>query len=87
VVALIKSPSQRRIGARVRIKSEFAESVAAQFATANLPPIYVEHREDGDISFWFDKPTAGNPLFADVLHAIPFEHWAIHAVVGNPTFH
>jgi hypothetical protein len=84
---VIKPSSQRRIGERVRIKSEFADSVAAQFVTAKLPPIYVEQREDGDISFWFDISTAGKPMFADVLHAIPFEHWAIHAVVGDPTFH
>ena len=72
---------------RVRIKPEHAASVAAQFSDAKFLPIYVEHREDGDISFWFDKATAEAPTFADVLNAIPLEYWAIHAVIGSPAFH
>ncbi|WP_374146704.1 hypothetical protein [Sphingomonas sp. 28-63-12] len=78
-------PSQKHIGARIRIKPEHAPSVAELFTASNFTPVYVEYRSDGNVSFWFDKVAARSPAFVKTVEAIPFAHWAIHAIVGRPT--
>jgi hypothetical protein len=76
-----RAPSQRRIGCRIRVKQQHADEAAALFDRNGFVPIYVEHREDGDVSFWFGKEPD------DVLHrivtSVPLEFFALRAVVGN----
>lgn len=48
-----KPPSKKLIGGRVRVKSDRATDAARLFDAGVLAPIYVEHRDDGDVSFWF----------------------------------
>jgi hypothetical protein len=43
------------VGARIRVKAEHADDAAAVFDREGLTPIYVEHRADGAVSFWFGK--------------------------------
>jgi hypothetical protein len=78
----IRPPSQRRVGCRVRVRPEHADEAARLFETNGFSPIYVEHRDDGNVSFWFGKEPA------DVLYrigtCIPREFYAIQGiVVGN----
>lgn len=82
-----RPPGQRRIGARIRIKAEYAALVATAFETGGFHPIYVEHRSDEAVSFWFDKVTAKDPGFVKVVLEIPLDYWAIVCIVGGPTFH
>ena len=42
-------PSQRAIGARIRVTPDHADAAARLFAVAGFDPLYVEHREDGDV--------------------------------------
>lgn len=79
-----KAPSQRRIGCRIRVKPENAEEAARLFELRGFTPIYVDFREDGDISIWFGKATD------DVLHriasCIPNEFFAIQGVVVGDSY-
>jgi hypothetical protein len=49
------NPPERDVAARIRVRAEHAEDAAAAFDREGLTPIYVEHRADGDVSFWFGK--------------------------------
>ena len=79
-------PNDRKVGARVRIRAEHVDAVAARFVDAGVEPIYVHHREDGDISFWFGKADAANPALIAAIQAIPLDHWAGIGIVGSPIF-
>ena len=77
-----KPPSQKRVGGRVRVKSEDAADAAQLFEASGFTPIYVEHREDGDVSFWFAKD-ADDVLYR-IATCIPRDFYAIQGeVVGN----
>lgn len=81
-----KPPSKTRIGGRVRVRSERAVDAARLFEASGFAPIYVEYRDDGDVSFWFGKEAD------DVLYrigtCIPREFYAVQGVVvgNNPPF-
>jgi hypothetical protein len=72
------NPAERDVGARIRVRPEHADEAAAAFDREGLTPIYVEQRNDGDVSFWFGK-LANADLFR-VCEAIPRE-W--YALTGN----
>lgn len=82
----IKPPSDKLIGGRVRVRSERAADAAQLFAASGFTPVYIERRDDGDVSFWFGKEAD------DVLHriaaCIPREFYAVQGVVvgNNPPF-
>jgi hypothetical protein len=71
-------PAERDVGARIRVKAERADDVAAAFKREGLIPIYVEPRPDGDVSFWFGK--LGNADLFRACEAIPRD-W--NALKGN----
>jgi len=48
-----KKPPEQEVGARVRVKAEHADAAADRFSRDGLLPIFVEHRTDGAVSFWF----------------------------------
>lgn len=77
-------PSERKIGARVRIKPSHQAEVEALFEQAGFSPIYKEHRTDGNISYWFGKDQVGPLAETGVLERIPLHWWAIHAILGDP---
>ena len=52
-------PPEGNVGARIRVKAEHADGAAAAFDREGITPIYVEHRADGVVSFWFGKPVVG----------------------------
>ena len=72
------NPAERHVGARIRVRAEHADDAAAAFAREGLTPIYVEHRSDGDISFWFGK--LGDAELLRACEAIP-RHW--YALTAN----
>lgn len=74
-----RPPSQKRIGGRVRVRAEPAKDAARLFAAHGFAPIYVEHRDDGDVSFWFGKE-ADDVLYR-IATCIPREFYAVHGVV------
>lgn len=80
----LKRPSERRIGARVRIKPDFQNEVEALFAAANVFPIYKDLREDGNVSYWFGKEQQAELAGSGVLERIPLHHWAHYAIIGEP---
>ena len=74
-----KPPSEKRIGGRVRVKSDRADDAARLFETNGFTPIYVEHRDDGDVSFWFGKE-ADDVLYR-IATCIPREFYAVQGIV------
>jgi hypothetical protein len=81
-----KPPAEKRIGARVRVRSECSADAAQLFATAGFAPIYVEHRDDGDVSFWFGKEE--HDVLYRIAICIPREYYALQGVMvgDNPPF-
>lgn len=81
-----RPPSQKRSGGRVRVRSEHANDAARLFEAHGFAPIYVEHREDGDVSFWFGKE-ADDVLYR-IATCIPCEFYAVQGVVvgDSPPF-
>jgi hypothetical protein len=81
-----KPPSEKRIGARVRVSSERAADAAQLFGAAGFAPIYVEHRNDGDVSFWFGKE--GDDVLYRIATCIPPEYLALQGVMvgDDPPF-
>jgi hypothetical protein len=77
-------PSNSRVGARVRIKPEHQSAVEALFHQAMIVPIYKELREDGNVSYWFDKKQTAFLSESHVLERIPLHHWAHYAIIGSP---
>jgi hypothetical protein len=77
-VAAATRPSERAIGARIRVKPDHADAAAGLFAEAGFEPLNVEHRADGDVSFWFARmePQAQWRL----ITAIPRDFYALQAV-------
>jgi hypothetical protein len=73
-----RRPADRRIGIRIRVKPEHADAAAAMFSEAGFSPIYVECREDGDVSFWFAKED--RPRRGEIVEAIPRDFYALQAV-------
>ena len=77
-----KPPSEKRIGGRVRVRSERAVDAAQLFAASGFAPIYVEHQDDGDVSFWFGKET--HDVLYRIATCIPHEFYALRGlIVGN----
>ncbi len=74
-----RPPSQKRIGGRVRVRSERASDAARLFEAHGFAPIHVEHQDDGDVSFWFGKE-ADNVLYC-IATCIPREFYAVQGVV------
>jgi hypothetical protein len=72
-------PPERNVGARIRVKSEHAEAAAAVFDREGLCPLYVEHKADGAVSFWFGK--LGDADLFSAADAIPREWYALRGVV------
>ncbi|KAG5716452.1 hypothetical protein E4T56_gene17571 [Termitomyces sp. T112] len=63
-----KPPSKKLIGGRVRVKSDRATDAARLFDAGVLAPIYVEHRDDGAVSFWFgNDPRQGMAVGAQII--------------------
>ncbi len=77
-----RPPSEKLIGGRVRVRSARAAEAARLFEAGGFTPIYVEHREDGDVSFWFGKDQ--NDVLYRIVTCIPREFFALQGVlVGN----
>jgi hypothetical protein len=77
-----RPPSEKLIGGRVRVRSACAAEAARLFDADGFTPIYVEHREDGDVSFWFGKEQ--NDVLYRIVTCIPREFLALQGVVvGN----
>ncbi|WCM25906.1 hypothetical protein NDN01_18005 [Sphingomonas sp. QA11] len=77
-----KPPSKKRVGARIRVKAGCAGEAARLFEERGFTPIYVEHRDDGDISFWFGNEK--DEALYRIANSIPREFYAIQGVVvGN----
>jgi hypothetical protein len=74
-----KRPSERQIGCRIRVRPENADEAAKLFEQGGFRPIYVEHRADGDISFWFGK--APDDELYRIFTSIPREFYAIQGAV------
>ena len=72
-------PAERDVGARIRVKAEHADDAASAFDREGLTPIYVEHRTDGDVSFWFDK-LADADLFR-ACEAIARDWYALKGII------
>jgi hypothetical protein len=72
-----KPPSQRKVGARIRVKEDKADAASTAFQEAGFTPIYVEHRDDGAVSFWFGKDVETYR----VATAIPREWYAVAGIV------
>lgn len=74
-----KPPSERRIGARVRVRRDRANDAAELFAASGFAPLYVEHRDDGDVSFWFGKEP--DDILYRIVTCIPREFYALQGVL------
>ena len=74
-----RPPSEKLIGGRIRVRPENAEEAARLFEQGGFRPIYVDYRDDGDISFWFGK-APDDELFR-LFNSIPREFYAIQGVV------
>ncbi len=72
-------PPEQNVGARIRVKPEHADAAAAAFDREGLSPLYVEHRADGAVSFWFGK--LGDADISRAADAIPREWYALRGVV------
>ena len=81
-----KRPFEKRIGGRVRVRPERAADAAQLFEASGFTPIYVEHRDDGDVSFWFGRE-ADDVLYR-IATCVPREFYAVQGVVvgNNPPF-
>src|SRR4051812_9859034 len=69
------NPSERDVGARIRVKGEFADEATSAFDREGLSPLYIEKRADGDVSFWFGK--LGDADLLRACKAIPREWYAL----------
>lgn len=49
------NPRARHACARIRVLAEHVEDASAAFAREGLSPVYLEHRADGNVAFWFGK--------------------------------
>ncbi|MGH6694908.1 MAG: hypothetical protein ACREBX_06440 [Sphingopyxis sp.] len=78
-----KKPSERTIGARVRIKPVHQAEVEALFDQASIIPVYREPRTDGNVTYWFSKYQIAALAEAGVLEQIPLYCWAHHAITGQ----
>jgi hypothetical protein len=77
-----KRPSEKLVGARVRVSSDRAVDATRLFDAGGFAPIYVEHRDDGDVSFWFGKES--DDVLYRIATCIPRDFYAVQgAVVGN----
>ncbi|MBO9580671.1 MAG: hypothetical protein J7498_07240 [Sphingobium sp.] len=74
-----KRPSEQRIGCRIRVKAEHAREAALLFEANGFDPIWIEPRQDGNISFWFGK--APGEELVRIFNSIPRHFHAIQAVV------
>ncbi len=79
-------PSERKVGARVLVRSTCQSEVAALFAEAGVAPIFLQLKEGGNISYWFGKREAFILAERAVLARIPRHCWVHHAVIGDPPF-
>ncbi|MGL3820867.1 hypothetical protein [Sphingopyxis sp. R3-92] len=79
-----RKPSEREIGARVRIHPAHQAEIEALFDEAMIIPIYKEMRTDGNVSYWFGKNQISKLAEACVLERIPPHYWAHHVVIGQP---
>lgn len=79
-----KAPSQRRVGCRIRVRPEHAEEAARIFGANGFEPIYVEHRDDGDISFWFGKEPYD--MLYRIGTCIPREYFALQGIFVGDSF-
>ena len=78
------NPAKRDVGARIRVRTEYADAAAAAFEREGLTPIYVEHRADGDVSFWFGK--LGDADLLRACEAIPREWYALTGNIRQVSF-
>ena len=74
------NPAERDVGACIRVTGEFADRAAAAFEHAELHPLYVERRADGNVSFWFGELSDADLLRA--CEAIPCEWYALNGNIG-----
>ena len=74
-----RPPSEKLIGGRVRVRPENAVEAAKLFEQNGFRPIYVEHRDDGEISFWFGK--ASDDELYRLFSSIPREFYTIQGVI------
>ena len=72
-------PAERDVAARIRVKPEHAADAAKAFGREGLTPIYVEHRADGDVSFWFGKLRDAD--LSRACEAIPHEWYALRGII------
>jgi len=77
-------PSERKVGARVRIKPVHQLEVEALFDQAGVLPIYKELRSDGNVSYWFGKDQVAILAEVGALERIPLHWWAHYAIAGEP---
>ena len=66
------------------MRPEKADEAARLFEQGGFRPIYVDHRDDGDISFWFGK-ASGEELYR-LFNSIPREFYAIQGVVVGDSY-
>lgn len=76
-----KPPSETRVGARIRVKPEHEQAAGRLFAEIGFTPIHVQHRPDGDVSFWFGK--IEDEQLDILVRAIPQNFYALRAIVTN----
>lgn len=72
-------PPEKLIGCRIRVRPESADEAAKLFDQHGVSPIYVDHRSDGDISFWFGK--ASDDELNRIINSIPREFFSLRAVL------
>lgn len=72
-------PTGREVGARIRVKAEHADDAAAAFNRERLAPIYVDHRSDGAVWYWFGK--LGETDLAKATKAIPADWYALTGII------
>lgn len=70
-------PSEKLIGMRVRIRSSYATEAGRLFEAGGFLPI--EHRDDGDVSFWFGKEP--DEVLYRIATCIPPAFSAVQGVV------
>lgn len=77
-----RPPPENLIGARIRVRPDKADEAAKLFREGGFEAIYVDHRDDSEISFWFGK-ASDDELFR-LANSIPREFYAIQGVtVGD----
>jgi hypothetical protein len=72
-------PPESDVGARIRIKAEYAGRASDLFISKGVTPIYAEHRADASVSYWFGKLSDAD-LF-QAANAVPQEWYALSAHV------